>query len=518
MRQTERKLPHFLSQKEIDSFLKPIRKPRHRLGFILMAYAGLRVSEVCTLKVGDINLSRGFLKVKGKGNKERIVPLNAKAQSMVENYLRQCGAGLEQENCIVGGARSSWHDICKRYARHALGRSDIHCHTLRHSFATNLYEEGVQIERIGQLLGHSRLDTTMIYAHISVEQKREAVTVLDNPGYRLVRKITTIHRTITELTVTPWHEREKDGDPLIGRATDRKAVADYLARDISVLVYGEKGVGKSALLRSLYSASETSSPDPFSSEEKGSKDEEAHSSNLPSPSGRRAGDEGSFTGQSPIFIPEFRKKQSLITILLDAQHVTDPDMRKELEREMKKQTNEELLAEIKEHHPSVIIDDLTGLSRTDRTLISKLSAVTRVVAASSRPADRKLFATYHDLKPLPRYQTRQILSGMIRMTDPDRKERVVDEILHTAGDNLKEAEYIARQMQLGKAPEEIQSDERTSQQTSIAPVLTIVLLFFVAWVLKSYATSMVAFSYAVLVVFRMIFYRYIFTPAISKRK
>ena len=502
MKQTVRKLPQFLSRKEVETLIKSVRRDRHRVGFALMSYAGLRVSEVTSLKVSDINVSRGFLKVKGKGNKERIVPLNAKAQSIIEDYLRAHGAVLEHESFLVGGSRSSWHRLCKSLSSRSLGRADIHCHTLRHSFATNLYEEGVQIERIGQLLGHSRLDTTMIYAHISVEQKREAVTVLDNPGYRFVRKITTIHRIITELTVTPWHEREKDGDPLIGRATDRKAVTDYLRRDISVLVYGEKGVGKSALLRSL-----------------SLQQNETNSTNLPSPSGRRAGDEGNTTeNSSPIFITEFRKKQSLITILLDAQHVTDPDMRKELEREMKKQTNEELLAEIKDHHPGVIIDDITGLSRTDRTLISKLSAVTRVVAASSRASDRKLFATYHDLKPLPRYQTRQILSGMIRMTDPDRKERVVDEILHTAGDNLKEAEYIARQMQLGKAPDEIQSDERASQQTSIAPVLTIVLLFFVAWVLKSYATSMVAFSYAVLVVFRMIFYRYIFTPAISKRK
>ena len=497
MKQTVRKLPQFLSRKEVETLIKSVRRDRHRVGFALMSYAGLRVSEVTSLKVSDINVSRGFLKVKGKGNKERIVPLNAKAQSIIEDYFRAHGAILEHESFLVGGSRSSWHRLCKSLSSRSLGRADIHCHTLRHSFATNLYEEGVQIERIGQLLGHSRLDTTMIYAHISVEQKREAVTVLDNPGYRFVRKITTIHRIITELTVTPWHEREKDGDPLIGRATDRKAVTDYLTRDISVLIYGEKGVGKSALLRSLYEKE---------------KDTDTKSS-LCEREDARSGE-----SSSPIFITEFRKKQSLITILLDAQHVTDPDMRKELEREMKKQTNEELLAEIKEHHPSVIIDDLTGLSRTDRTLISKLSAVTRVVAASSRPADRKLFATYHDLKPLPRYQTRQILSGMIRMTDPDRKERVVDEILHTAGDNLKEAEYIARQMQLGKAPDEIQSDERASQQTSIAPVLTIVLLFFVAWVLKSYATSMVAFSYAVLVVFRMIFYRYIFTPAISKRK
>ena len=104
------------------------------------------------------------------------------------------------------------------------------------------------------------------------------------------------------------------------------------------------------------------------------------------------------------------------------------------------------------------------------------------------------------------------------MNDIQKKEQTGNDILHAAGDNLKEAEYIARQMQLGKSTEEITTDERAANQVSIAPVLTLVLLFFVAWVLKSYAAGMVAFSYAVLVVFRMVFYRYIFTPAISKRK
>jgi hypothetical protein len=342
----------------------------------------------------------------------------------------------------------------------------------------------------------------MIYAHISIEQKREAVTVLDKPQYRLVRKITTFSRTITELSVMPWHERGKDGDSLIGREADIASVTDYVNRGVSLVVYGQKGIGKSALLRSLY--------------EKAKVEDKNTTSTKPSPDGR--GCAAAPERGTPIYITEFKKKQTLISIILDAQKVDDPDIRKEAERDMKKQTNEELLDEIAVHHPFVIFDDVTMLTRTDRKLITKISEFTCVIAASSRSSDRKLFATYHDLKPLSRYQTRQILSDMIRMTDPDRKERTVDEILHTAGDNLKEAEYIARQMQLGKPPDEITSEERVSNQTSIAPVLTIVLLFFVAWTLKSYATSMVAFSYAVLVVFRMVFYRYIFTPAISKGK
>ena len=278
-----RKLPLFLSSKEVERLLKSVTRDRHRLGLALMCWSGLRVSEMRTLRVEDINLARGFLRVKGKGNKERIVPLTARVQTLIEDYLRMHSDTLAPDSLLIGGSRSAWHRLCRGHADRSLARRDVHCHTLRHSFATNLYEEGIQIERISQLLGHARLDTTMIYAHISVEQKREAVTVLDSPAYRIVRKLTTINRTIMELSVTPWHDREVE-DQLIGRAADLKAVNGYLSKDVSVLIYGEKGVGKSALLRSLSEARETSSPGPFSSEEKGSTDEDHFMK--PSPPGR----------------------------------------------------------------------------------------------------------------------------------------------------------------------------------------------------------------------------------------
>jgi hypothetical protein len=475
MQNSYRKIPIFLSKSEVDLFLKSIRKDRIRLGFLLMSYAGLRVSEVCNLKVSDVNIPHQYLKVLGKGNKERIVPLNGKVSQAIERYLHDYSAKLSPESNLVGGARTSWHCACKRYSVKSLSRRDVHCHTLRHSFATNLYEEGVQIEKIGQILGHSRLDTTMIYAHISVEKKRDAVMVLDNPRFRLVRKITTISRTVTELTVKPWHERAVK-TALVGRSAEEKEILGYIEKGISLVLIGEKGCGKSALLRNIKS------------------------------------------DRQIIHIEEYKKKQSLIKIILDAQNVTDSDLRKHIEKELKKLSIEELLKEIEKQKCFVIIDDISDLPRTDKKVIAKLSNHALLYSSSHKSADKKLFPTYYEIKPLKRHNTRIVLSDMIQMTDPEKKDRIVDDILHTAGDNLKEAEYIARQIQLGKNTQEITTDERASNQISIAPVLTIIILFFVAWVLKSYAAGMVAFSYAVLVVFRMVFYRYVFTPAISKAR
>jgi hypothetical protein len=123
-----------------------------------------------------------------------------------------------------------------------------------------------------------------------------------------------------------------------------------------------------------------------------------------------------------------------------------------------------------------------------------------------------------DIKPLKRHETRIILSEMIEMPDLLQKEKIVDDILLSTGNNIKEAVYMVHQLQLGRNPEDIQTEERESNQVSIGPALLIMVLFFAAYVLKSYAAGMVALSYAILVVFRLVFYKYIFMPASSNKK
>ena len=470
MPRSPKKLPLFLSAKEVEILLKNIRRDRHRLGLSIMFLAGLRVSEMCGLKVGDVNLARGFIRVTGKGSRERIVPLSSNLQSLIEEYLRKHGQNLKPDSPLIGGNRRTWHDMVKKYSKQNLGRRDVHCHTLRHSFATSLYEEGVQLERISQLLGHAKLDTTMIYAHISLTQKRDAVMVLDSSRFRFLRRITFFRRRHTDLSVHNYSE-------LIGREREVAELNDRIKNAVSVVLVGPRGSGKSAILRHI--------------------------------------DAGE---SQTVVIDEFKKKITLIKNILSTQKNDDPEIYKQAERELKKLSIDELLDEIRDIKRVIVIDDITDLSRTDRKIVAKLSGKAVVLAASSRQADKKLFTTYLELKPLKRHHTRIILSEMIHMNDTVRKERIVDDILHTAGDNIKEAEYIANQLQLGKTTEEITTQEREDNQVSIAPFLLISLLFFIAYVLKSYATSLVAFSYAVLVVFRLIFYKYIFTPTASTAK
>jgi len=463
MKKNVKKLPLFLTQKDIENLTKNIRKDKHKLGLLLMSYGGLRVSEMCSLKVSDINLQRGFMKIHGKGGKERLVPLNATLQNMIETYLTKHGHRLNPESFLIGGDRSSWHYVVKKYSAQNLGRTDVHCHTLRHSFATGLYEKNVPIERISQILGHSKLDTTMIYSHISVEQKKEAVMTLDSPRGRLFALIRSLKKR-PDIKVS-------SGGSLIGRDKELNLINHYIKHGVSVILIGKKGIGKSAILRHIPDA---------------------------------------------VYIDEYRKKNTLIKIILSERNIDDEKIYKEAEKQLKKLSIEELLQELKNFSRPIVFDDITGLSKLDRSTISKLSELTTVAAASSRSADRKLLKTFIDVKPLKRHHTRQILSEMVQITNPRKKEMLIDDVLHQSGDNLKEAEYIAQQLTMGKSSEEVITEERVSNQVSIAPVLLIFVLFFVAYVLKSYASTMVAFSYALLVVFRLVFYRYIFMPASKK--
>ena len=123
---------------------------------------GLRVSELISLRREDLDLSRGFLKIRGKGNKERLIPLGEKAISALESYV----SGEK----LFPMTRQGFWKLLKRYAKLAGIQKSISPHQLRHSFATHLIERGADIRGIQALLGHADLSTTEIYMH--VDQKR----------------------------------------------------------------------------------------------------------------------------------------------------------------------------------------------------------------------------------------------------------------------------------------------------------------------------------------------------------
>ena len=174
-----KRLPHFLSTPEMNSFLKaPSGQDkisiRDRAMLELLYATGMRVSEIVSLKTGDINLENGFLKCKGKGSKERIVPVGKVAVEAVKFYLSKVRSRqrAKTDHLFTGKRKTGltrefvWQMI-KKYARQAGITKNITPHTFRHSFATHLLEHGADLRIVQELLGHSDISTTQIYTHVS---------------------------------------------------------------------------------------------------------------------------------------------------------------------------------------------------------------------------------------------------------------------------------------------------------------------------------------------------------------
>lgn len=179
----KRALPKFLT---VDDAFRLVEAPkedkftycRDRAILEVLYGSGIRVSELCGLNIEDIDLKEGLIKVKGKGNKERIVPIGQKAKEALKKYLAlrsilKIKKGIKTEDSALfinlRGSRVSTRQIRKivdKYAKTIGLLEKISPHTMRHTFATHLLMEGADLRVIQELLGHSSLSTTQIYTHV----------------------------------------------------------------------------------------------------------------------------------------------------------------------------------------------------------------------------------------------------------------------------------------------------------------------------------------------------------------
>ncbi len=183
-----RKLPRVLSIEEITQlvFAPEGAGPRglmHAAMLQLMYASGLRVTELCTLTVGDLDAQRGVLSVLGKGSKRRLVPVGEMALVAVERYVslvRNAHPRAHVSKVLFlsprGKAltRQGFWKIVKRYARIAGIRTPISPHKLRHSFATHLLARGADLRAVQAMLGHADLGTTEIYTRVASDHVRRA--------------------------------------------------------------------------------------------------------------------------------------------------------------------------------------------------------------------------------------------------------------------------------------------------------------------------------------------------------
>lgn len=182
-----KRLPKTLNAVEVEALLKGPDTTtalglRDKAMLELIYATGLRVSELVGLRLADINLERGFLVVIGKGSKERVVPMGEAAMAALQHYMdggrRALLKGTSSDSLFISSRRRQitrqmfWERI-KLYARQAGIRDDISPHTLRHSFATHLLDNGADLRAVQAMLGHSDISTTQIYTHVSRERLRK---------------------------------------------------------------------------------------------------------------------------------------------------------------------------------------------------------------------------------------------------------------------------------------------------------------------------------------------------------
>ena len=178
-----RPLPQTLNETEVETLINApdtgVARGLRDRAMLELAYAsGLRVSELVALELGQLDLERGVLRVNGKGNKERLVPVGEEAAQWLRRYWAEArpellkGRDATVEAVFVsrrGGGltrQACWHMI-KRYATQAGIRKPLSPHSLRHAFATHLLNNGADLRAVQLLLGHSSLSTTQIYTHIA---------------------------------------------------------------------------------------------------------------------------------------------------------------------------------------------------------------------------------------------------------------------------------------------------------------------------------------------------------------
>ncbi len=173
-------LPEVLSVAEVEVLLKSpnARKPqglRDQACLELMYAAGLRASEVTGLKLGQLNFEEGIVRVTGKGEKERMVPVGRPARQSLRRYLDRARnrwvKGAEEDAFFVTRfgrkmSRQAVWKILRKYAKESRLQKKVYPHILRHSFTTHLLENGADLRVVQELLGHADISTTQIYTHM----------------------------------------------------------------------------------------------------------------------------------------------------------------------------------------------------------------------------------------------------------------------------------------------------------------------------------------------------------------
>ncbi len=187
----EQKLPQVMSVEEVQALLEgpdvsKVFGIRDKAMLELLYATGMRVSELISLNLSDVHMTMGFVRCIGKGNKERIIPLGKMAQNAIASYIEESRSQLTKKKTtdalfvnLHGNrlTRQGFWKILKKLTKEAGIEKELTPHTLRHSFATHLLENGADLRAVQEMLGHADISTTQIYTHVTKTRMKDVYSM-----------------------------------------------------------------------------------------------------------------------------------------------------------------------------------------------------------------------------------------------------------------------------------------------------------------------------------------------------
>lgn len=378
------KLPEYVTEHDESALLAACRGPRERAVLKFLIHTGLRVSELVGLKTEEINTASQFITVVGKGGKERVIPLSDDAIVYLSEYLKRKPRATEYVFTSKGGAsltRQAIYAMVNNIGKRA-GLEHIHPHIFRHTFCTRLVEKGVPLHKVGEIAGHTKLDTTRIYTRVTLNQKHEVVAKLNSTSGGFLRKLLYKFRlkTLRDSVPLARYSRTETGKVSDIRQPERQRLKANVRERIPTCIFAPEGYGKSMMLQEI-------------------KD-----------------------GDRTVYIRCLETKNDVMS-LLEALHEKAffPDFKDfaEFKKETRGESIPDLLLRVNKNVAEdyvLVIDDITNVSRKFRRYFLQISGLFCIVTASEKK--HEIILDKFDIIELPLLSRREVISLVNGLVDP----------------------------------------------------------------------------------------------------
>jgi site-specific recombinase XerD len=249
-----------IDRKKADNLINSITNIKHKTALLIMLDTGLRVTECCTLQMRNFDFKKKVLLVYSLKQRDeeliREIPISGRLMEVLAEYLKERKAKNAEDYLFLNAkksgpmSRKTLNTVCDRIRQKNPSLSNLHPHTLRHTFATNLLTTGTELHDVKTLLGHQSINTTLIYNHTPIEILRQNINNSTQKNRKWYSKIwEKITGKTKDITINNFINH--DSNFIIGRSKEIQKINDLLSKNINTILIGKIGIGKSHIINQL---------------------------------------------------------------------------------------------------------------------------------------------------------------------------------------------------------------------------------------------------------------------------